>query len=54
MNTRRHQRHRYGDWRDMTVEEVRDKLLLQASSWRRYVRPVDQHDDHESVPVHVA
>jgi hypothetical protein len=28
MNTHPDQRHRYGDWRDMTVEELRDWLHL--------------------------
>jgi hypothetical protein len=37
MNTHPNQRHRYGDWRDMTVEELRDWLHLQVRSWWRHV-----------------
>ena len=46
MNTHPKQPHRYGDWRDMTVEEVRDWLHLQVTSWWRYVTLMDQYDDH--------
>ena len=48
MNTHPKQPHRYGDWRDMTVEEVRDWLHLQVTSWWRYVTLMDQYDDHQT------
>ena len=37
--------HRYGDWRDMTVEELRDRLHLQVTSWWRHVTLMDLYDD---------
>ena len=45
MNTYPNQRHRYGDWRDMTVEELRDRLHLQVTSWWRRVTLMDLYDD---------
>jgi hypothetical protein len=48
MNTRPNPRHRYGDWRDMTVEEVPDWVLRQVTSWWRYVTLMDQYDDHQT------
>jgi len=45
MNTHPNQRHRYGDWRDMTVEELRDWLHLQVTSWWRNVTLMDLYDD---------
>jgi hypothetical protein len=55
MNTRPNPRHRYGDWRDMTVEEVPHWLRLQATSWWRYVTLMDQYDDHQTSALgHVA
>ena len=48
MNTHPKQPHRYGDWRDMTVEEVRDWLHLQVTSWWRYVTLMDLYDDHQT------
>ena len=48
MNTHPNQPHRYGDWRDMTVEELRDWLHLQVTSWWRYVTLMDQYDDHQT------
>jgi len=48
MNTRPHRRHRYGDWRDMTVEELRDRLHLQVRSWWRYVTLMDLYGDHQT------
>ena len=41
MNTHPKQPHRYGDWRDLTVEELRDWLHLQVTSWWRYVTLMD-------------
>ena len=52
MNTRPNQRHRYGDWRDMTVEELRDWLHLQVTSWWRYVTLMDLYDDHQTKIAH--
>ena len=48
MNTRPNPRHRYGDWRDMTVEELRDRLHLQVTSWWRHVTLMDLYDDHQT------
>jgi hypothetical protein len=48
MNTRPHRRHCYGDWRDMTVEELRDRLHLQVRSWWRYVTLMDLYGDHQT------
>jgi hypothetical protein len=48
MNTRPNPRHRYGDWRDMTVEELRDWLHLQVTSWWRHVTLMDLYDDHQT------
>ena len=48
MNTYPAQRHRYGDWRDMTVEELRDWLHLQVTSWWRHVTLMDLYDDHQT------
>jgi hypothetical protein len=47
MNTHPNRRHRYGDWRDMTVEELRDRLHLhfQVTSWWRHVTLMDLYDD---------
>jgi hypothetical protein len=48
MNTHRNQRHRYGDWRDMTVEELAGWLRLQVTSCWRYVALMDLYDDHQT------
>jgi hypothetical protein len=48
MNTRPNPRHRYGDWRDMTVEELRDWLHLQVTSWWRYATLMDLYDAHQT------
>jgi hypothetical protein len=48
MNTHPNQRHRYGDWRDMTVEELRDWLYLQVTSWWRHVTLMELYDDHQT------
>jgi hypothetical protein len=48
MNTHPNRRHRYGDWRDMTVEELRDWLHLQVTSWWRHVTLMDLFDDHQT------
>jgi len=48
MNTHPNPRHRYGDWRDSTVEEMRDWLYLQVTSWWRRVTLMDLYDDHET------
>jgi len=48
MNTHPNRHHRYGDWRDMTVEEVRDWLQLQVTSWWRRVTLMDQYDDPQT------
>lgn len=48
MNTYPAQRHHYGDWRDMTVEELRDWLHLQVTSWWRHVTLMDLYDDHQT------
>ncbi|MBV8178992.1 MAG: hypothetical protein JOY55_20230 [Mycobacterium sp.] len=48
MNTRPNQRHRYGDWRDMTVEELPHWLHLQVTSWWRHVTLMDLYDDHQT------
>ena len=48
MNTYPNQRHRYGDWRDMTVEELRDSLHLPVKSWWRHVTLMDLYDDHQT------
>lgn len=45
MNIRPDPRHRYGDWRDMTVEELSDWLLLQVTSWWRRVTLIDLYDN---------
>lgn len=54
MNTHPSQRHRYGDWRDMTVEELRDRLQLQIRSWWRHVTLMDLYDDHRPALGHIA
>ena len=51
MYTHPHRRHRYGDWRDMTVEEVRDWLHLQVTSWWRHVTLMDLYDDENHTKV---
>jgi hypothetical protein len=48
MHTHPHPRHRYGDWRDMTVEELRDKLLFPVTSWWRHVTLMDLYSDRQS------
>ena len=48
MNTPPNRHHRYGDWRDMTVEELRDSLHLQVKSWWRHVTLMDLYDDHQT------
>jgi hypothetical protein len=48
MNTYHYQRHRYGDWRDMTVDELRDWLHLRVTSWWRHVTLMDLYDDHQT------
>ena len=50
MNTYPNRRHRYGDWRDMTVEELRDWLLLRVTSWWRHVTLMDLYDDDHRTP----
>jgi hypothetical protein len=45
MSTHPSRRHHYGDWRDMTVEELRDRLHLQVTSWWRHVTLMDLYDD---------
>ena len=47
MNTRPNPRHGYGDWRDMTVEELRDRLHLQVTSWWRHVTLMDFYCDDD-------
>jgi hypothetical protein len=51
MHTRLNHPHRYGDWRDMTVEELPDWLHLQLRSWWRYVTLRDLYDDHQTKVV---
>lgn len=46
MNTYPHPRNRYGDWRDMTAEELRDWLRLQVASWWRHVTLMDLYGGH--------
>jgi hypothetical protein len=48
MNTPPNRHHRYGDWRDMTVEELRDSLHLQVKSWWRHVTLMDLYDDPQA------
>ena len=48
MNTYPNPRHRYGDWRDMTVEELPHSLRLQVTSWWRHVTLMDLYDDHQT------
>jgi hypothetical protein len=48
MNTHPDQRLRYGDWRDMTVEELPDWLHLQVTSGWRHVTLMDLYDDHQT------
>jgi hypothetical protein len=45
MNTHPRPTSHYGDWRDMTVEELRDWLHLQVTSWWRHVTLMDLYDD---------
>jgi len=45
MITRPNHRHCYGDWRDLTVEELRSRLHLQVTSWWRHVTLLDLYDD---------
>jgi len=54
MNTHSSQRHRYGDWRDMTVEELRHWLQLQVRSWWRRVTLMDLYHDHHPALGHIA
>ena len=51
MNTLPYRNHHYGDWRDMTVEELRGRLLLQVMSWWRRVTLMDLYDDHQTEGV---
>jgi hypothetical protein len=53
MNTHPNQRHRYGDWRDMTVEELPDWLHLQVRSWWRHVTLMDLYDDPRAALGHI-
>jgi hypothetical protein len=48
MNTYPDQRHRYGDWRDMSVEDLRGWLHLQVTSWWRHATLMDLYDDHQT------
>ena len=48
MNAHPNPRHRYGDWRDMTVEDVSEWLHLQVTSWWRRVTLMDLYDDHQT------
>jgi hypothetical protein len=48
VNTHPHRNHHYGDWRDMTVEELRGWLHLQVTSWWRRVTLMDLYDDHHT------
>jgi len=48
MNTYPNPRHRYGDWRDMTVKELPHWLRLQVTSWWRHVTLMDLYDDHQT------
>jgi len=45
MITRPNPGHCYGDWRDLTVEELRSRLHLQVTSWWRHVTLLDLYDD---------
>jgi len=45
MITRPNHGHCYGDWRDLTVEELRGRLHLQVTSWWRHVTLLDLYDD---------
>lgn len=45
MNTYPNRSHSYGDWRDMTVDEVRAWLRLRVRSWWRHVTLMDLYDD---------
>lgn len=47
MNTYPNRRHCYGDWRDMTAEEVRDWLHLRVTSWWRRVTLMDLYDNDQ-------
>ena len=51
MNTLPYRNHYYGDWRDMTVEEVRGWLHLQVMSWWRRVTLMDLYDDRQTEVV---
>jgi hypothetical protein len=46
MTTHPRARHRYGDWRDMTVEQVPNWLHLQVVSWWRRVTLMDLFDGY--------
>lgn len=48
MNTYRNRKHLYGDWRDMTVEELRGWLLLQVTSWWRLVTLMDLYGEPQT------
>ena len=45
MNTYPSRPYYYGDWRDMTVEEVREWLHRRVTSWWRHVTLMDLYDD---------
>jgi len=51
VNTLPYRNHHYGDWRDMTVEELRGRLLLQVMSWWRRVTLMDLYDDQQTEGV---
>jgi hypothetical protein len=48
MNTHPDQRLRYGDWRDMIVEELPDWLHLHVTSGWRHVTLMDLYVDHQT------